>query len=293
VTFEYHEPLSTVEALELLDRYGDQAKILAGGQSLMVLIRSGLVTPAHLVSLRRVRASDSLVVSPEGRSSIGCMATYRDVSRTPAVLNQFSALADACRMVGPIPVQNMGTLGGSLCHNAPGADVPPALLAFDATAEVEDSSGPSAIPLTEFFRGYFETVLSSNQLLIAISLPPPPAGSISAYIKFNYRLIDMAFIGVAVVASFDATGSCQRARIAIGGVDSVPFRVRAAELALEGRQLDAEAIAEAGRLVAEDRETISDFNCSATYRKRVLPVIVRRAFASALARRELPIGVSS
>jgi CO/xanthine dehydrogenase FAD-binding subunit len=165
--------------------------------------------------------------------------------------------------------------------------VPPALLALDASAEVRSvGGGERGMPLTDFFRGYFETALENRDLLVAIRVPQPAPGAVSSYLKFNYRLIDMAMVGVAVALRVES-GIARDVRIALGGVDAVPFRSLAAEAALEGNPLDRQSLAEAGHQAAEDREPISDVHCSGAYRRRVIPVLLRRAFAQALPGRAL------
>jgi CO/xanthine dehydrogenase FAD-binding subunit len=279
MTLAYYEPETVAEAVELLAEDPD-SRLLAGGQSLMVLIRHGLVAPSRLVSLQRVTGLDRVEVQRDGSIWIGAMATYRQVA--DAVDGLLPALAAACRQVGPIPVQNAGTAVGSVCHNAPGADVPPALLVLDAEAVVRSPQGERRIPVNEIFRGYFETVLEPADVLEGLLVPKPRPGALSGYLKFNYRLIDMAMVGVGVALARDG-GVCRGVRIALGGTDAVPYRCPAAERALEGRPLSAEAIAESGRLAAAERDPISDVHCSGDYRRRVIPVILKRALEQATA----------
>lgn len=277
MTLTYVEPDTVEEAVALLAE-DDSSKVLAGGQSLMVLMRQGLLAPSRLVSLQRIPELGRVQVQPDGSIWIGSMATYREVAEQASLL--LPALGHACRRVGPIPVQNVGTPGGSLCHNAPGADVPPALLALDAEAVVRSSTGERSVPLAGFFRGYFETVVEPADVLIGVRVPMPADGAASAYVKFNFRLIDMAVVGVAVAFTQDG-GVCRDVRIAVGGMCAIPFRALAAEQALEGRSLAGDVIAEAGRLAAAEREPVSDVHASAAYRRRVAPVIIKRAFERA------------
>ena len=275
----YVEPRSVDEAVGLLAE-DEESRPLAGGQSLMVLLRQGLSQPSRLVSLHgipdlaRVTATDEVLV--------GSMVTYREAAESPD-LRPLAALEDACRLVGPIPVQNAGTPGGSICHNAPGADVPPALLALDAAAVVRSPAGERRIALTDFFEGYFETALRPRDLLTAIAIPRPAQGTVSAYLKFNVRLVDMALVGVAVALRLEG-GVTRDVRVALGGVAAVPFRAVAAERVLEGRAPEPGLVQEAGRVAASERELVSDLHGSASYRRRVIPVLVRRAFEQALAR---------
>ena len=275
----YCEPDGIEETLAMLAE-DEESRVMAGGQSLMVLVRQGLVQPSRLLSLHRV-AEMSGIEAEGAEIRIGAMATYREIASSVEAAG-LGALVEACRLVGPIPVQNAGTAGGSICHNAPGADIPPALLALDAVAEVRSAGGGERrLPLTDFFRGYFETALEAADLLVAVRVPRPAPGAVSGYLKFNYRLIDMAMVGGAVaVRRHD--GIARDVRIALGGVDAVPFRALAAEAALEGMSLDRLTLAEAGHLAAHDREPISDVHCSGAYRRRVIPVLVRRAFEQTL-----------
>lgn len=275
----YAEPRSIEEAVGLLAE-DEESRPLAGGQSLMVLVRQGLSQPSRLVSLHAI--PELARVTADEEVQVGSMVTYREAA-VSAELQPLAALGDACRLVGPIPVQNAGTLGGSLCHNAPGADVPPALLALDAATVVRSPSGERRIPLTDFFEGYFETALRPGDLLTAIAIPWPRSGTMSTYIKFNVRMVDMALVGVAVALRLEA-GVARGVRLALGGVAAVPFRATAAEGFLEGQTPEPELVDEAGRVAAGERELISDIHGSASYRRRVIPVLVRRAVELALAR---------
>jgi len=274
----YVEPTTLEQALDLLAE-DEEARPLAGGQSLMVLLRLGLARPRSLISLQTIPGLDGIVQEGD-RLRIGPMVTYRrltDGSEVPVP----DALRDACELVGPIPVQNAGTLGGSLCHNAPGADVPPALLALGAEAVIRSPSGVRVLPLSSFFRGYFETALRPGELLTAITVPG--AISSSAYLKFSYRMIDMAMVGVAVAFRLEG-GVARNVRIALGGVDAVPFRATTAEAAVEGLPLEPEILRDAGRLAAEERAAVSDIHASGAYRRRIIPPLVRRAFEKAMVR---------
>ncbi|MBI4591715.1 MAG: FAD binding domain-containing protein, partial [Candidatus Rokubacteria bacterium] len=234
-----------------------------------------------LISLHRIPQLKGIGSSPEG-ASIGAMATYRAVRASPLVREKYGILAQASGLVGPIPVQNEGTVVGSTCHNAPGADVPPALLALDATAKAVGPRGERSIPLASYFTGFIETALAPDELLVAITLPPPPRHVRGAYVKFNYRLIDLALVGAAVVLALDKEKKCHLVRVALGGVSNTPVRAYAAERILEGQPLTQEAIAEAARVAAEGHELLSDVHCSAAYRRKVIPPVVRRAFQQAL-----------
>ncbi|MFQ5874567.1 MAG: FAD binding domain-containing protein [Dehalococcoidia bacterium] len=281
--FDYVLPESLSEAVSFLKEYGDSAKVVAGGQSLMVMIRNRLLSPEYLVGLERIAGLNEIRLEG-GRISIGAGTTYRSAYETPEVRQRLGVLASAAEQAGPLPIRNMGTVIGSVCHNAPGADVPPALLVLDARAHIVGPRGEREIALVDLFTDIFATTLQLDEVVDKIIIPEPPAGARGTYLKFSPRLIDMSVVGVAVLIKLDSDGVCRECRIAIGGVADTPYRAHKMEELLVGSRLEEGVLLEAGKAAAGERELLSDIHASAEYRKKVMPVMIKRAVHKAIER---------
>lgn len=274
----YRDPERLGEVLDLLREFGDDAKLVAGGQSLLVMRRQGLIAPSLWVDLSRVAGLAGITQSP-GDVRLGAMTTIRTIERDPVIAAMAPLLARAAAAVGPLQVRNMATIGGSIAHNAPGADSPPALLALDAAATVAGVAGSRSIALEDFFTGYFETALRPDEVLTEIRIPTLPASARARYLKFAPRAVDMAVVGVAVILHRDADRVLD-VRIAIGGAAAVPFRAREAEAHLREETWSERALSEAGRLAARAASPASDLHASADYRRWLIRTLVPRALAS-------------
>lgn len=274
--FELLEPRSTAEAVSLLNAHHNEACVIAGGQSLLLMMRSGLVRPRFLLSVGSLKEWAEIKTTPDGGLHIGALATHRQVLESPHVRERADILTQAAYRIGSTPVRNFGTVGGNLCHNEMGSDLPPALLALDATAECVSARGARKMALSELFTGYFETCLELDELLVGIDIPPQSPGSRGVYLKHTIRSGDLAIVGVAVQATMK-DGVCDDVKLALGGVGPVPFRAHAAEELLRGRSLDASTIAAAGRAAAEASDPLSDAHASDDYRKKMVRVFIKRA----------------
>lgn len=276
---EYRDPERLTEVLDVLQEFGEDARLIAGGQSLMVMLRQGLISPGVLIDLSRV-AGLAGISAANGDVHVGAMTTIGAIERDPVIRARYPVLAQAAAAVGPIPVRNMGTIGGSVVHNAPGADSPPALLVLDATATVAGSAGTRALAIADLFAGYFETALRPDEVLTEVTLPALPAGARTAYLKFATRAVDMALVGVAVVVRMEGD-TIADARIAIGGAAPSPFRARDAEAHLRQAKWTEGALREAGRLAARAASPAPDVHASPDYRRWLVRTLVPRALTSA------------
>lgn len=276
---DYYDPERLDEVLGLLRQYGDDAKLVAGGQSLMVMLRQGLVEPVALVDLARVPGLVG-IERENGTLRLGAMTTIRTLETDATVQRLVPALAQAAAAVGPMQIRNMGTVGGSVAHNALGADPPPALLALEATATIVGAEGERHVRLEDFFTGYFETCLAPTDVVTALTIPLPDPGATGAYLKFASRVIDMSIVGIAVVLVRDGD-HVRKARIAIGGAGPVPFRARRAEASLEGAPWNEASLREAGALAADESAPLGDLHASASYRRWLVRVLVPRALKAA------------
>jgi carbon-monoxide dehydrogenase medium subunit len=278
VAVEYRDPERLAEVLDLLREFGEDARLVAGGQSLMVMLRQGLISPGVLVDLARVADLAGVRVA-NGGVQVGAMTTTATIERDPMIRSRYPVLAQAAAAVGPFPVRNMGTIGGSVAHNAPGADAPPALLALDATATIAGPAGTRSLPITDLFDGYFQTTIGPDEVLTEVTLPPLPDGTRATYLKFATRAVDMALVGVAVVARLEGDAMAD-VRIAIGGAGPSPFRARDAEAHLRASGWADGSLREAGKLAARAASPAPDPHASPDYRRWLVRTLVPRALAS-------------
>ncbi|HWO40907.1 MAG TPA: xanthine dehydrogenase family protein subunit M [Candidatus Eisenbacteria bacterium] len=280
-------PGSIEDVLSEREKYGKDALPIAGGQSLLVLLRNKLIDPIALIDLENVRELHRLETEAD-TLSIGAMTTIHALSSSPDVRRAAPVLGQAASKVGSTAIRNLGTIGGNLCHNELGADLPPALLALNGVAEVRSKKGARKVPLGQFFRGYFETVVGPEELLCRVDLPKLPANASGIYLKHAISSEDLAIVGVAVILVPDGKKprSVRDIRIALGGVAPVPFRAAKAESAIGGAALSAEAIREAGEIAASEAEPMTDPHGSAEYRRKMIKVLVRRAITTAIEQAE-------
>jgi carbon-monoxide dehydrogenase medium subunit len=273
-SFTYARATSVDEALALAAEHGEDAKYLAGGQSLLPLMKLRFAAPAVLIDLGRV--TELSYVRDEGTYvAIGALTRHHDVATSERLLTDVPLLAHAAEAVGDPQIRHRGTIGGSVAHADAAADLPAALLALDATFVVRGESGSRSVPAAEFFRGIFETALAPGELLTEIQVPKPASPATWSFQKFNKRAIDFAMVGVAV----QGTGSRNTA-VALINMGSTPLRATAVESALAG----GASIADAAALAAQGTSAGSDIHASKAYREHLARVLVRRALEEASSR---------
>src|SRR3989304_6322477 len=197
MVLEYLEPTSSREAWDLLGKYGDDARVIAGGQSLLVMMRQRFLSPSYLISLKKVDGLHGVTEDLSGKLVIGAMTTHKEVSSSPVLLRKVPILCQAGGKVGSTAIRNMGTIGGNICHNEMGADPPSALLALDAKAVCESAKGRRTVPLEGFFKDFLETALQHGEILTALEIPAPPANAAGVYLKHVLRTGDPALVGTA------------------------------------------------------------------------------------------------
>ena len=277
IGYDYVEPLTLDEALEFLATHGEDAHLIAGGASLVVMLHQQLVAPSVLVGLRRIEALRGIETRDDGWLRIGATTTHRQIERSPAVAAHAPALAEAFGHIATVRIRNQGTVGGNLAHADPAQDPPPILMAFDASVTVAGPSGERRIPVADLFVDLFETSLEPGEIITAVELPPrdPSAGAV--YVKFlPGSRDDYATVSVAASATIAEDG-WRNVRIACGAVGPVPMRMRDAEAALEGTRPDADAFAAAAATVADAVDPLDDTRGSAGYKRDMAVVWVRRA----------------
>jgi CO/xanthine dehydrogenase FAD-binding subunit len=282
--FEYYAPSSVEESLGLLGNFGDEAKLLAGGQSLVPLLALRLAQPTVLIDLNGVHELDYVRESASA-ISIGAMTRHRTLERSAPARSLCPMLPAALEWVGHPQIRNRGTIGGSLAHADPAAELPALAAALDATFTIASSSGSTrTVTSDEFFVTYLTTALGSDELLTEVTIPVLSAGTGWAFTEVARRHGDFALVGVAAIISQDGTGVCTAARIALFGVGETPVRSSNAEQVLLHRKVDEQAIADAAAEVVNNIDPPSDIHASAAYRRYVATNLVRRALTDAARR---------
>ena len=281
--FEYRTPKSLKEVHANLKEFGSDAKLVAGGTALIIMMKQRLLRPSCLISLRSVRGLNGIELQ-NGGLRIGGLATHRQLETSPLIRRRLPILAETYHHVATLRVRNMATVGGGLAHADPNQDPPPSLIALGATLKATSANGSRVIPMDEFFKDYYETVLNPDELITEVMVPKLPPNSGAAYIKFLPRTADdYATVSAAAVLTLDKSNkTIADVRIALGSVGVTPIRATAAEAVLRGQPLKTEAFAEAGEKAKEAVDPISDFRGSAGYKKDMAAVFVRRALEKAL-----------
>ena len=280
--FDYARPASLDEALNLLARGGGEAKILAGGQSLLPLMRLRLASPAKLIDIGRIADLRAIRDLGGGATGIGALATYREVLDSDLAIRNHPILAIAIPLIGDVQVRNRGTLGGAVAHADPASDIPAILLALEATLAIRSGSGERVVPVDGFFEGAFATDLAEDEILTEIRLPAAPAGAGMAYASIEQPASGYSMVGVAAVVG-RANGTINHARIALTGVAEHAYRATAVEQALAGSDGGAAAIGAAATHAVDGQIAASDFNADSEYRSAMAVVHVQRAVEAALA----------
>lgn len=276
--FRLEEPESVSEVSELLGRFGDSAKIYAGGTELLLAMKEGLVQYERLIDVKKLRCKD--VTLENGALSTGALCTHRELETSEVIKEKLPALAKLEHNVANVRVRQVGTIGGNLCFAEPHADPGTLLIALGAKMIAEKSSAQREIPAEEFFVDAFETALEPDEVLTKIVVPVPGPTGRSAYLKFGY--LERPSVGVGV--AFNLNGQVSSMRIAVGCAGPAPRRVQDAEALLEGKSREeAERnLAQAGALAGRAAQAITDLHGSQDYKEHIVGVLLKRAFLSAL-----------
>jgi len=280
--FDYYSPSSINEAMEILQG-NEEAKVLAGGQSLLALMKLRLAAPSALVDISNLKDL-SYVHEDKEYLGIGALTTHDTVEHNQAIKSHFTLLNDAASKIGDQQIRNMGTIGGSSCHADPAADMPTALTAADAGFVIRSSRGERIVPAAEFFTGLFETAVGHDEILSEIRLRYLPPHSASAYIKHSRREGDFAIVGTGVVLTVGDAKVCKDIRLAFGAVGPKPLRATSAENYLKGKTLDDKNIAAAAEIANEGADPPSDLHGSRNYRMEMIKVFARRTIKLAMSR---------
>jgi carbon-monoxide dehydrogenase medium subunit len=284
--FEYAAPVSVQEAIELLCRANGEARPLAGGTDLIAQMKESRKSPALVIDVKGIPDLNVLSFDETEGLRLGAAVSCTRIARFAPARARYHALVEACALIGSVQIQNRAAVGGNFCNATPSADTVPPILCYGGTVVIAGPSGRRRIPAEEFFIGPGQTVLAPDEILVELSVPPPPRLSGAAYLRFIPREeMDIAVAGVGSLVELSADGMhCQRARIALAAVAPTPVRAREAEEFLAGKTADEQVFAQAAELAASAAKPISDVRGSAAYRTELVKVLTRRSLQKACER---------
>ena len=281
--FEYVVPSSLGEAVNLLQKHGSRAKILAGGHSLIPMMKLRLAAPELLIDIGRIPEL-SYVKEDGGKIRIGALTTHYTIETSDAIQRRLRALSDAAGLIGDVQVRNKGTIGGSIAHADPAADYPASILAFDATIVTLGPKGERLVPASKFFVDMMTTALEPNEIVREIQIPLKPGKSGSAYLKMAQKASGFAICGAAAVVEMDGSGALSNLAIGITGVGSFAYRATKVEAALKGQKPTADVLKKACEKAGDGIIALEDIHASADYRLDLARIFARRAIAAAIER---------
>lgn len=283
IRFDYQEPTTLKKTFSLMEKHGDDARVIAGGTSLIIMMRQRLLMPKVVISLGRIPKFDRIAYSSKDGLRIGAGARHRDIELSAAVQRHYPLLHETFRKVAQPRIRNMGTVGGNLAAGDPLTDPGASLIALDAEVILSSGKGQRRLRLDEFFIDYYQTALEAGELLTEIRVPPPQRPG-WAHIKFTPRSVeDFATVGVALTLKA-SNGTCEDIRIGLNSVASTIVRARKAEEVLRGKPISDAALQEMGEAAATECDPTDDNRGSAEYKLDLVKVLVRRAAREALER---------
>lgn len=273
--FEYDAPATLDEAIALLEKHGDEAKILAGGHSLIPMMKLRFASPEHLIDINNIPGL-SYIKEEDGYLKIGAMTRESELEESEIIRSKYPIFTDASKLIADPQVRNMGTIGGNIAHGDAANDHPAVMLALGAEVVATGPGGQRVIPIDEFFFGFYMTALQPNEILTEIRIPSIGAGTGNAYHKLERKVGDYATAGVATQITVDGDGVCTYAGIGLTNVNATPLRAARSEEALVGNKLTEEVIAAAAQAASEDCNPSTDLRGSEEYKRSMVRVLVKR-----------------
>ena len=280
--FEYHRPTSVQEAVALLEQSGGDAKVLAGGHSLLPLLKLRLAEPAALIDIGRLPGMTG-IQNQNGELIIGSLTTHATVATSDAVKQAAPLLAEAANVIGDQQVRNRGTIGGSLAHADPAGDLPAVILALEAQIKAVGPNGERTIPANDFFVDMLTSALQESEILTEIRVPALPSGAGTAYLKMDHPASHYALCGVAAIVQLSG-GNVQDVRVAVTGVGPKAYRATGVEEALRGQAANESSVEQAAQHAADGIDALGDIHASTEYRSHLARVFAKRALNQAIAR---------
>jgi carbon-monoxide dehydrogenase medium subunit len=282
--FEYFDPKTVKEALPLFSQYKEEAKIIAGGQSLLVVMKQGMLTTEYIIDIKGI--SDLDYINDDGKGvRIGALTLHRTIEKSPIIQKHFMVLSEMERNLATIQTRNWGTIGGNLCHGDPAGDPASVFIALNAKLKVASMGGERIIDMEEFSKDYFEVALEPDEMLTEIQVPPPPPHTGTAHEKLMVMQGDQGVTGAAVSITLKSgDGVCEDAHIVLSNAASIPLRAREAEKRLIGKVVTDDLLVEAGEVASSEADPPVDVHGTAEYRREMIKVFVSRAAQRALER---------
>lgn len=282
-SFEYLRPKTIPEAIAMLQEYGDAAKILSGGQSLIPMMKLRLARPGYLIDINRISGL-SHIKEEGGYLKIGGLTREAELEASPLVRSKYPIIADTAHVIADPQVRNLATVGGNLAHGDPANDHPATMIALGAQVVATGPGGERIIPIENFFVSLFTTALHPDQILTEIRIPIPAPRSAGAYFKLERKVGDFATAAVAAQVTLDEQGTCQKAGIGLTNVGATPIKARKAEDFLRGKKPDDATIKQVAQLAADEAEPSADLRGPVEYKKGLVKELAKRALARALER---------
>jgi carbon-monoxide dehydrogenase medium subunit len=281
--FDYLRPTTIPEAIALLQQYGDDAKILSGGQSLIPMMKLRLARPAYLIDINRI-AGLSYVKEEDGHLKIGGLTREAELESSPLIRSKYPIILDTAHVIADPQVRNLATLAGNLAHGDPANDHPATMLALGAKVVATGPAGTRVIPIGDFFVSVFTTALTPNEIVTEIQIPVPPAHSGGAYFKLERKVGDFATAAVAAQVTMDVGGVCRQAGIGLTNVGPTPIKATKAEGFVCGKKLDEATLRQAAQLAADAAQPSADLRGPAEYKKGLVKELAFRALSRAVER---------
>jgi carbon-monoxide dehydrogenase medium subunit len=281
--FEYFAPKTVEESLSLLSQYKAEAKIIAGGQSMLVIMRQGLIAPEYVVDIKGISALDYLTYDEREGLKIGALTTHRAIEKSPIIQKHFKVLSEMETNLATIQTRNWGTIGGNLCHGDPAGDPVPVLTILDAKLKLKSLSGERIVAMEGFSKDILEVDLEPDEMLVEIQVPVPREHTGVAHEKLMVMQGDAGIVGAAASITLrSGNGICEDARIVLSNAASIPLRAKEAERCLIGKAINEDLITEAGEVASKEADPPSDIHASAEYRREMVKVFVKRVAKRAL-----------
>jgi aerobic carbon-monoxide dehydrogenase medium subunit len=274
--FTYLKPGSVKEALQMMADHEEEYKIICGGQSLLILMRQGLVSPEYLIDLKGLNEANYLKYDAKDGLKIGATCTHRAVEKSAVVKKEYPVLVEMEEKLASIQVRNWGTIAGNLAHGDPAGDPAPVLIALGASVKVASAKGERTIALEDFYPDLFETAMETGEIVVEIQVPPRPAKSGTKYQKFNLLDSDMGMVAAAATITLNADGTCKDARIVLGSAAPTVMRAKEAEKVLIGAKFDDAVFEKAGEAAAAECDPSADIHASVDYRRHLVKVLSKR-----------------
>ncbi len=280
--FEYFSASSLQEACSLISQYKDVGKVLAGGQSLITLLRQKLISPTCLIDIKGLKELDYIEFDKKSGLRIGALTTHRAIEKSPLIQEKYNVLSEMEKSVASVQTRNWGTIGGNLCSADPIGDPAPSLIALGAKLKLVSAKGERIVALEEFFTDYFTTIIEPDEILAEIQMPPPAPNTAVEYMKFSTIEAGIKIVSTSVAITVEAGSDvCKDAKIVMSAVAPIPLVTKKAAEMLKGKKLTDDVIEEAAKMAASETDPTSDVHASAEYRKEIVKVLVKRAIKKA------------